>query len=155
MLARLATGCGVAALLLVACDAPAGNAQGMPEREDIGALAMPPADLDRDEAPSRSAPALAAATIPGEFHGRWAATRARCGQADETALVIAAGSLRFYESEGRPERVTPAGARTIEVLGRFAGEGESWSESYRLGLSADGRMLTVATRGASMQRYRC
>lgn len=142
-------------MLLAACGAPADNAaeaQRMPERTEIGELAMPPADLDSGE--DEAAPTVSA-TIPAAFHGRWAASAALCGGDDESRLTVSAGGFSFFESVGDAVTVTPVAPRTVDVAGSFSGEGMSWLETHRLALSPDEQSLAVTTRGTAVQRVRC
>lgn len=149
-----------AIMLLAACGAPEGNAadQTIPERTEINELARPPADLETDDAPAENAvtpvdPAPNPATvIPAAFHGRWARN---CAKPAETTLTVEPGRVRFYESEGRVTALKAVSPREVEVTGAFAGEGETWNETHRLALSADGKTLTVTTRGTAFERYRC
>ena len=116
-------------------------------RGDAGTDVSPPA-RDGTEAPS--APT---ATVPARFHGRWDSTREACARASsEMRLVVAANSLRFYESVGQVIAARATGD-AVAVNLRTTGEGETRSETRTLRLD-DGR-LVVESGGTSATRVRC
>ncbi|MBB5684234.1 hypothetical protein [Sphingobium boeckii] len=122
-------------------------------------LARPPEDLrnevDAASDDSEAAPSSALETIPVAFQGRWAVDRARCGDGQELGLTVTPTLLRFYESEAKVKQIQAAGPRAITVTSDFSGEGQSWEDSQRLSLSADGQMLTIAVKKTATRRVKC
>jgi hypothetical protein len=106
--------------------------------------------------PPRPAPSPSAeepGTIPTAFQGEWNRQLDHCGTGlNDSALSIEPGAMRFYESRGEVTRVTRTGERELSVEADFRGEGETWRETVRLTLSADGEQLTV---GSDEPRRRC
>ena len=105
-----------------------------------------------------AAPALARpATIPAPFRGVWNGTVLPCSPSsyDDTRLEITARRVNFYESGGTVSRVTRIDARTIRIVGRLSGEGETFTARYTFRLSADGRQLTDITQPEHFVRHRC
>ncbi len=96
----------------------------------------------------------AQAAIPARFHGRWDSSREACARtASEMRLVVAASSLRFYESVGQVIAVRSAGD-SVAVDLRTRGEGETRTETRTLRLDGDGR-LVVQSGGIAATRVRC
>ena len=96
----------------------------------------------------------AEATIPARFHGRWDSSREACARtSSEMRLVVAASSLRFYESVGQVIAVRSAGD-SVAVDLRTTGEGETRTETRALRLDGDGR-LVVQSGGMAATRVRC
>lgn len=161
------------ALVVAACDRePAPVA---PERVDPATPdavpAPPPPEPVNATPPAPSAPAVAeneakattdpalsvsAGPIPARFRGRFDAAASACGnRGSVNELEVLAGELRFHESVGRVRAVTPAGPSRIEVAADFTGEGESWSATQTLALSAGDAALTVTREGNTSRRIRC
>ena len=98
-----------------------------------------------------------AATIPAPFRGIWNGTVLPCSPSasDDTRLELTARRVNFYESGGTVSRVTRVDARTIRIVGRLSGEGETFTARYPFRLSADGRQLTDITQPEHFVRHRC
>ncbi len=95
-----------------------------------------------DAAPSASASTPTVATIPAALHGRWGLVPGDCTSTRGDAkglLRIDAGSLRFYESEGRIGEVTAAGPTTLRASFTMQGEGMDWVREMEL--EVDGSTL--------------
>ncbi|HEU5211090.1 MAG TPA: hypothetical protein VFU06_16960 [Longimicrobiales bacterium] len=94
-------------------------------------------------------------TIPAAFRGEWNGDRSDCGTGNSvTRLRISADRLRFYESVATVRDVKVESDRVITVTADYEGEGQTWQETRRFSLSADGNSLT-ATNGSSLVRHRC
>lgn len=99
-------------------------------------------------------------TIPQAFHGSFDANAVSCAaDSSEMRLVIAAGTMRFWESESRVTAVTPVDEPgvpqgAIDVDAVSTGEGITEERRYRLAMGEDGR-LSVTNRGSTAQRVRC
>lgn len=127
-------------------DAPPADAA--PPTPDNGDTAVPPVvDDDDDDADDD-----VAGTIPARFRGEWNTDAAACGSgSNESRLVIAADTIRFYESSG-PVQSASVDDNELTVVARLTGEGETRDATYRFRLSADGRTLTDADSGLARQR---
>lgn len=91
-------------------------------------------------APAAATPTIAA--IPAALHGRWGLVAGDCISTRGDAkglLTIDAGSLRFYESEGRIGEVTEAGPQRMRASFTMQGEGMEWVREMTL--EADGNNL--------------
>jgi hypothetical protein len=137
----------IAGLGLAACQPEAA-----PELEGAPPAAAPAPDTP---APAASPPPLDMTAIPSQYLGKWDASAEECAQASIMTLTISPNELRFHESIGEIETVTPEGANAINVAGPFEGEGEAWDGALRLELSADANMLTVTNNGVPTTRVRC
>jgi hypothetical protein len=99
---------------------------------------------------------VAGPTIPAAFRGVWAASLAGCRRLDDSALTLTATTLTFAESHGRVVGVRQPKPDELEVQIKLKGEGESWVETYRYRLSADGKILNdISTPGQTLPRHRC
>lgn len=107
-----------------------------------------------------SRPAASAAPrqmVPPSFQGEWNTTPAHCGTGvNDSALVIGPDRVAFYESGGPITKVQVHGPREITLTARLTGEGETFEQSHRYRLSADGDTLTeVAADKSGLVRRRC
>jgi len=127
---------------------PADAAPPPPPNGDTG---VPPVvDGDNDDADDSGDDV--AGTIPARFHGEWNTDAAACGSgSNDSRLVIAADTIRFYESSG-PVQSASVDDNELTVVVRLTGEGETRDATYRFRLSADGRTLTDADSGLARQR---
>ena len=106
-------------------------------------------------APPPASPAAAEQTdiIPTTFQGEWNRRLDHCGTGlNDSALRVEPRVMRFYESRGDVRRVARTGERAASIEADFEGEGETWSETVQLTLSADGEQLTT---GSDEPRRRC
>jgi len=112
---------------------------------------VPPVD-DNDNDDADDGDDDVAGTIPARFHGEWNTDAAACGSgSNDSRLVIAADTIRFYESSG-PVQSASVDDNELTVVVRLTGEGETRDATYRFRLSADGRTLTDADSGLARQR---
>lgn len=95
--------------------------------------------------------------FPDAFQGRWAANTEVCAEEwDESRLVVTRYELQFYESSGKARSITRSGENEVVALLDFEGEGETWSDTLRLTLSPDAKMLVDhQPDGAEVTRIRC
>jgi hypothetical protein len=93
--------------------------------------------------------------IPAKFHGKWDESAEACGRSSIMTLTVSENELRFHESIGEINSVTPDGENALTVKGPFEGEGEQWEGTMRLELSADGNTLTATNNGMATPRVRC
>jgi len=146
-----------AAAALASCGAP----QGADRNEGaVGNLTAMPGSSSGDAAANMAVPAPAAtaapAALPAAFHGVFDQDRAACAAASSiTRLNVDARTLRFHESIGEVRSIAVETPRAISVVADWQGEGESWRNTHRLGLSEDGGTLTVAGEGTNLVRVRC
>lgn len=98
-------------------------------------------------------------TIPAEFRGTWTYKKdGRHPPGGEDPTVISATTWTGHETRGKVKAVRIKGKDDITVTMAMSGEGETWDDEYRLQLSPDGNVLTVATppdqSGWSLYRVR-
>lgn len=98
----------------------------------------PDADTPAGEKPTD--PAIARGEIPARFHGMWDAVQGDCNPASDMRMIISAREITFYESIGKVTAVGQEGTAALADLS-MAGEGQTWFQSLRLSLSADGKTL--------------
>ena len=130
---------------------PADAAPPPPPNGDTG---VPPVDDDDNDDADQDDDANddVVGTIPARFRGEWNTDTAACGSgSNDSRLVIAADTIRFYESSG-PVQSASADDNELTVVVRLTGEGETRDATYRFRLSADGRTLTDADSGLARQR---
>lgn len=132
-----------AALLLASCkDAPEHEA-GL----DNAAIAFEEAQRtstaqDPGAPGNEGTPPPALSGIPAAFHGRWGLVAGDCGPDVSVAkglLTITSDMLRFYESVGKPTRLSHPSPDRLEGRFSFSGEGMEWSKD--LTLRVDGAKL--------------
>ena len=103
-------------------------------------------------APTTVEPPPLVVGIPVKFQGKWDASLEACAEEySDMRLVIDATNMRFWESEGSPTKVEPAGVNAIVVDSDFSGEGDTWTARYRFALADGGETLMVD----SVKRVRC
>lgn len=95
------------------------------------------------------------ASVPDQFHGKWAGRQAQCLRASESSLTISENQIDFYESRGRVLSVKSSGELEIEVELELTGEGQVWRSTRRFSLSKDGHTLTDVTTQRHFTRVRC
>lgn len=101
---------------------------------------------------SRGGTEGAAGIIPAGFQGRWSNSQASCAKpGDLSRLTVKEDTLVFYESEGKVTDIRQLAPGEIRVDARYTGEGETWSRTSNLRLSADNRVLTLD----GQRRVRC
>jgi hypothetical protein len=80
--------------------------------------------------------------VPAAYRGHWNTDLADCTrESGDGRLVIDAGSITFFESGG-PVTAVSQQAGVLTVTMTLTGEGETWTETRSLRLSADGDRLT-------------
>ena len=100
--------------------------------------------------------ATARLAVPVRFHGEWNSSLAKCKtHQGEMDLVITAGRVRFYESEGPVRAVVTRGRQEMAIISELSGEGASWLALSHFQLSADGSKLSETAGSATVVRYRC
>lgn len=146
MTLRLAVLLATCTVLLAACDQE-------PATPATPAQPAVPAEPAAPAAPAEPAEAA----LPASFQGRWAADAAACAaEGHESRLVIDAKALRFHESVGEIRNIVLDGPSDATITADYQGEGESWSRTQRLTLSADGQTLTLNDPdGGAFARVRC
>jgi hypothetical protein len=98
------------------------------------------------------APQRELSAIPAQFLGEWNEKLSDCGTGNnDTRLRIDPTLLHFYESDAVVKDVLVQNARTVTVTGLFSGEGETWTDKYRMTLSPSGNELI----SGDVTRYRC
>ena len=96
------------------------------------------------------------AKVPAAFQGRWAGSPALCDVAHEASLTIHEDRLDFYESRGKVLSATITSPSEVELEIELTGEGQTWREVTRFGLSEDKRTLTDVTNSRyKFSRVRC
>lgn len=133
-----------AVLMLGACGAdpePETNTAVFDGRRPVPAATSSPAALD---------------AVPVRFVGTWDEDAAACRAptAGEMRLVVAPGSLRFYEAEARVQAIDDAADGAIDIDAVTTGEGITEQRRYRLAL-APGGAIDVTVGGATARRVRC
>lgn len=108
-------------------------------------------------APANGASPAPATRLPQPLLGAWTADKTgNCAADNELRIDIAPARIDYHESRARVTRVTPVGERSWGVDAEFSGEGEAWTRSFDLNLSADGRTLTrVEAPVADITYTRC
>lgn len=90
--------------------------------------------------------------IPRPFRGNWSSSASKCGTpGDDMRLNVGPDSLTFYESVGKVTAARPLSPNRLNVTASYSGEGETWTDTAALTLSADGNTLTIG----SVKRVRC
>lgn len=83
--------------------------------------------------------------IPAAFVGEWNEKLEDCGTGmNDSRLRIEPRRISFYESDAEVVRIELHGARAVTVEASLAGEGETWTDKFRLVLSRSGDDLTIA-----------
>lgn len=120
---------------------------------DPGASGRTPPPTD-DDTPA----AGPASEIPPAFHGRWGLVPGDCGpdaSAAKGLLTITGGMLRFYESVGKPARLSRTRPDQLEGRFDFSGEGMDWSKDLTLSLEGDRLVRREHDPEASYTYSRC
>ncbi len=90
--------------------------------------------------------------IPAGFQGRWSDSAVTCARPGDTSrLTVKGDSLIFYESEGKVTRIRLLAPNEIRIEAHYTGEGEAWSRTSNLRLSAADDALTLDGK----RRVRC
>ena len=108
-----------------------------------------------DAAPQANAPA---GTVPPLLHGRWGLTPEDCTSTRGDAkglLVIAADSVRFYESRAVPTADVTNAADSVSGEFRFTGEGKTWTKFMSLERRPQGLVRTERDPEVSFTYVRC
>lgn len=111
-------------------------------------------------ATTRAATALPAAAIeiPAAIQGRWALTPADCTSTRGDAkglMVIAADSLKFYESRAVPAKDVSATETTIGGTFAYTGEGQSWTKYEAIEVNGNSLIRTEINPPASFAYAKC
>ncbi|MDO7836497.1 hypothetical protein Q4610_15730 [Sphingobium sp. HBC34] len=159
----------IALLLLAACDRPSDDAAQQPGVATTIMNQAPPAIRPTD-APANAivpvepapridtppSPAASDGLIPAAFQGRWTGAADRCGdRAAALELTIAPDQMIFHESVGAVQAVREGTDGRVTIDAAFTGEGQSWTRTLALRISADGRALTIVNDGTAVTRKRC
>ncbi len=91
--------------------------------------------------PLDEAQAIANNQIPTRFQGVWDYVEGTCLPESDLRMEISADEILFYESIGKVTAATSDGD-AVQLTMAMEGEGENWTEEYRLSLSDDGEFLT-------------
>lgn len=93
--------------------------------------------------------------VPKQFRGEWNAKLSDCGTGmNDSRLVIRAGYIEFYESEGEILAVVTRGANELGVIAELSGEGDSWLAYSQFKLSEDGQALVNGADEATASKLR-
>ena len=96
--------------------------------------------------------------IPASLHGRWGLTPGDCTSTRGDAkglMVVAADSLKFYESSARPPSDLKTSAKSASGDFAFTGEGMTWKKYEALELQAGKLVRTESSPMASFTYARC
>lgn len=140
-------------LMLAACGSETAEPPAAPATAEV--VTADTEGTPGDMAPA-APPAATLTAIPAAFHGVWDAESGSCELASDMRLEIAAGTIGFYESEGKVTTVTPQADGSAAVDLAMTGEGESWNMGMVLSVrgDGDGRRLTVRDTGAGTSEAR-
>ncbi len=95
-------------------------------------------------------------SVPARFQGEWNVDLRACGTADnESALVITANRIKFWESSGHIKAVVTQGEFDMALITELSGEGETRLSVAHFQLSGDHHNLTDVTNGDGLTRQRC
>jgi hypothetical protein len=143
--------------LAAACSpAPQGKEEAASAQPAAKAEATPAAEAEAPRPVMEMSGEPSAILIPGSFHGRFDRDAAACaGPGTDLRLTVEADAMRFHESVAHVRAVSPVEDGSLDIVADWQGEGQSWQATRRLGLSKDGRTLTVSGEGTSAVRVRC
>jgi hypothetical protein len=139
---RIATSAALLALALAACQQEDPNNIAIDEGNGQDAVieTLPPDETPTNDAASNEGAAnesapddidSAAASIPGQYHGRWGMVAADCTstRGDNKGLItIGDKTIKFYEAVATLKEQRPAIATSFSGLFGFTGEGQSWEK---------------------------
>lgn len=98
------------------------------------------------------------AAIPAALHGRWGLTPGDCSSRRGDAkgeVLIAADSIRFYESVAKPAAVRSRSDRAIAGDFAFSGEGQTWTSPMQWSVSGN-KLIRIDSQAESRLVYtRC
>ncbi|MCP9221352.1 hypothetical protein MKP08_01130 [Erythrobacter sp. LQ02-29] len=133
-----------------------------PPSEDVATTATAiPVEPDGGTGAGAGPPMVVQAdTIPQKYRGVWDYSGGNCHPASDLRMEVGPRTITYYESQGTVKAVKPGGKDGIIVVLAMAGEGEQWTTTQRLDLSADGKTLTPSDAQAPadhkpMPRTRC
>ena len=159
----------LAPILLSACNQQADKSADQPNMvsniidqamPDVGNAQPSSNAITPVEAPSRvdaAPPATApAGLVPARLQGNWTGVNDSCGdRSANLELTIAPDRLVFHESVGAVKSVSDGADGRVSVDAAFTGEGQSWTRTVGMQLSADGKTLTIVNDGTAVTRKRC
>jgi hypothetical protein len=100
--------------------------------------------------------------IPRQFWGEYNQNIRHCGTGlNDTRLRVSWNNVRFYESTATVEGIIRNADGSIVVFAKFENHRETWSNIFKMSLSADKRRITVThpqnvdSDQSSMTRQRC
>ena len=139
-------------LALAACQQPADDSNiaidnniNAAEAAEADVEALPPSEesgapVESDSGSGRDETAMAAASIPAQYRGRWGLVAADCTstRGDAKGLItVADRSIRFYESTATLREQRPAIATSFAGFYGFTGEGQTWQKVVTLTRTGD------------------
>lgn len=155
-------------LLLTACGGGESAANNVSTAQAETGRSEPVADTATDDRgnavvplPPRATPLPTVETaFPKDFQGRWGMVANDCDPTRDDAkglMTVAAESLRFYESRGKPTRIEIASPFKLTAELAFTGEGQAWTKRSTMTLIEGGRtMVREESEPAASYRYmRC
>ncbi|MEM6474619.1 MAG: hypothetical protein AAF687_00485 [Pseudomonadota bacterium] len=116
------------------------TASDTPEADASDSAATKPDTLE--DKPSE--PATATNVIPARYQGVWDYVEGTCARESDARKEISGKEIIFYESIGTVTSVTPEGDDVVVALD-MEGEGETWTQSFRLSLSGTGSDERLST----------
>lgn len=115
-----------------------------------------PASMPPPTPPDEMGDAPVSAAMPARFLGHWDASKDSCGsEGSELVLNIEPGTLRFYESTVTPVTLRMPDADTVQLEGRYEGEGDTWTETRTLTLDGSDVLMVEDAAGNVTRRVRC
>lgn len=112
----------------------------------------PEAFIANEAAPAPDGP------IPEAFHGRWGLVPEDCTSTRGDAkglLTVSGDSLRFYESRATLAHLIGSWPEKLEAEFAFSGEGQEWSKTETLALTASSNTLVRTEDGVEYRYRRC
>lgn len=100
-------------------------------------------NLDRIDGPANAA----ALRFPANLQGRWSSMDTCRGQDLDVIIEIVPDGIRFYESYGSLTRISHDYKERELYHLAMSGEGQTWDETFRFMLSANGLTLTAFDEG--------
>ncbi|MDR6991011.1 hypothetical protein [Luteimonas sp. 3794] len=115
-----------------------------------------PASMPPPTPPDETGDTPASTAMPARFLGHWEASAEACGSnGSELVLHIEPEVLRFYESTVTPVTVRTPDVDTVQLEGRYEGEGDTWNETRTLTLDGPDGLLVEDAMGNVTRRVRC
>ncbi|VXB24324.1 conserved exported hypothetical protein [Luteimonas sp. 9C] len=119
-------------------------------------LPMPADEAGETDGAGKAEDGTVSDRLPARFVGRWDAAAERCNAGrGELALWIRPDALQFYESTATPVRVRATEDHSLQLDARYAGEGDTWTDTRTLTLEGDDVLLVEDAMGNVTRRVRC